>query len=314
MDLGGFFELEINQLKEYHTDAIRLNTGRNALEYILKCRGYKKLFIPLYTCDAILEPLIKLNVTYEFYEIDRKLEPIFNYKIIGKNEGFLYTNYFGLKSHFIARLVKCTKNLIVDNAQSFFSKPIHGIDAFYSARKFFGVPDGAYVYTSSTKNSDFEIDFSYDRFAHLLMRTDNNINEGYSEFKKNELKLVGNPIRKMSNLSHKLLKGIDYNRVAKKRIENFHYLHKSLKYTNEFIFEENTNAIPMVYPYLTAQKGIREFLINKRIYTPQYWPNVLEWAVKDSWEYQLASNLVFLPIDQRYDINDMEHIINILNI
>src|SRR5690606_7487865 len=157
--------------------------------------------------------------------------------------------------------------------------PLQGVDTFYSTRKFFGVPDGAYVYTSSTKNSDFEIDFSYDRFAHLLMRTDNNIMEGYSEFKKNELKLVGNPIRKMSNLSHKLLKGIDYNRVAKKRIENFHYLHKSLKYTNEFIFEENTNAIPMVYPYLNHQKGIREFLINKRIYTPQYWPNVLEWAV-----------------------------------
>jgi hypothetical protein len=31
--IGGYFELELRKGKEYHTDAIRLNTGRNALEY-----------------------------------------------------------------------------------------------------------------------------------------------------------------------------------------------------------------------------------------------------------------------------------------
>ncbi len=60
--------------------------------------------------------------------------------------GFLCTNYFGIKDEFITSLSKQVSNLIVDNAQSFFSNPIENIDTFYSPRKFFGVSDGAYLY------------------------------------------------------------------------------------------------------------------------------------------------------------------------
>lgn len=35
-DIGGFFPLELPKYKELHDSAIRLNTGRNAFEYILK--------------------------------------------------------------------------------------------------------------------------------------------------------------------------------------------------------------------------------------------------------------------------------------
>ena len=33
MSIGGYFELELPQGEEYHKNAIRLNTGRNAFEY-----------------------------------------------------------------------------------------------------------------------------------------------------------------------------------------------------------------------------------------------------------------------------------------
>jgi hypothetical protein len=32
MEIGGFFELELTVRKEYHKNAIRLNTGRNSFE------------------------------------------------------------------------------------------------------------------------------------------------------------------------------------------------------------------------------------------------------------------------------------------
>lgn len=38
--------------------------------------------------------------------------------------------------------------IILDNTQSFFQKPISGIDTIYSCRKYFGVPDGAYLSTN----------------------------------------------------------------------------------------------------------------------------------------------------------------------
>ena len=57
--IGGYFSLELPLIEEYHKNAIRLNTGRNCLEYILRVRGYKKVYIPYYTCEVILEPFKK---------------------------------------------------------------------------------------------------------------------------------------------------------------------------------------------------------------------------------------------------------------
>ena len=33
--IGGYFELELRKGEEYHKEAIRLNSGRNAFEYVL---------------------------------------------------------------------------------------------------------------------------------------------------------------------------------------------------------------------------------------------------------------------------------------
>ena len=72
--IGGYFSLELSQHEEYHKDAIRLNTGRNCLEYILRAREYKKVYIPYYTCDVVLEPFKKLGIPYEYYHIDIHFE------------------------------------------------------------------------------------------------------------------------------------------------------------------------------------------------------------------------------------------------
>jgi hypothetical protein len=114
--IGGYFELELRKGEEYHQKAIRLNTGRNALEFILRSRKYSKVFIPYYTCDVILEPFDKLDVKYEFYSIDKNFEPILDCTQIKTDEGFLYTDYFGLKNSFVIKLSEQCRNLIIDNS------------------------------------------------------------------------------------------------------------------------------------------------------------------------------------------------------
>ena len=55
-------------------------------------------------------------------------------------------NYFWpyvYRAHVI--LIEGYKNVIIDNAQSLFAKPINGVYNVYSPRKFVGVPDGCYV-------------------------------------------------------------------------------------------------------------------------------------------------------------------------
>lgn len=120
--IGGYFELELNKNKEYHNDAIRLNTGRNAFEYLLLANSYTKVYLPFFTCNALLEPLKRHQISYEFYHIDKKFEPLFDYNKIKSSEVFLYTNYFGLKDSLVIQIAKSCKKLIIDSAQSFFFK------------------------------------------------------------------------------------------------------------------------------------------------------------------------------------------------
>ena len=67
-------------------------------------------------------------------------------------------NYYGLFSEEqLISLKNKYGNIVVDNAQAFFTEPVKGIDTIYSCRKFFGVPDGGYAYTEKlVKASEFE--------------------------------------------------------------------------------------------------------------------------------------------------------------
>lgn len=310
--IGGYFELELHKGVEYHKDAIKLNSGRNAFEYILHARGYKKVYLPYYTCDVMLEPINKLKLEYEYYHINEQLDPIFNFKRIGEEETFIYTNYFGIKGQTVKKLSNSCPNLIIDNSQAFFEKPIAKIDTFYSPRKFFGVPDGAYLYTNTRLNIEFDMDNSLGRFGHLLGRIENSAEESYYLFIQNGKSLIGQPIKLMSNLTQNLLKNIGYKTIAKIRKDNFNCLNKALGSLNVLKLNNEDSFAPMVYPFLYYKEGLRSYLIQNKIYVAQYWTNVLEWCRKNDMEYNFANFILPLPIDQRYGEKDMKRIIELL--
>ncbi|MFA6922770.1 MAG: hypothetical protein WC223_00815 [Bacteroidales bacterium] len=309
---GGYFELELRKGKEFHPYAIALNTGRNALELILKLKKYKKVHVPYYTCDVILEPLKKTKTLYEFYSVDKNFEPIFDYSILKREDGFLYINYFGLKDIFICEIAKKCNNLIIDNSQAFFSEPTANIPTFYSCRKFFGVPDGAYLYIDGADDIAFPIDHSESRFTHLIKRIDYGAETGFNDFKNNENNMIGQPIKKMSKLTQALLCNIDYKSVSKKRRENFLFLHKQLSNYNEIEIDFCKELVPMVYPFLSNQSDLKQNLLKHKIFIATYWQNVSEWTNKDSLEYKYAQQIIHLPIDQRYNFENLKEIINLI--
>lgn len=310
--IGGYFSLELPQLEEYHKDALRLNTGRNCLEYILRTRGYKKIFVPYYTCEAVMEPITKLDIPYEYYHVDIHLE-IRDRFTLKTDEALLYTNYYGLKQRYVEQLAeKIGPRLIIDNTQAFYAKPLPGIDTFYTCRKFFGVADGAYLYCDAVLDEEIEQDYSYDRMAHLLKRVDLSAEEGFADFRRVDDGLDNQPIRKMSKLTQRMMQSIDYEAIAKKRKKNYLMLHETLGGENNLELPLELDAVPMVYPYLTLVKGLRERLIENKIFVARYWPNVLDWTLQNDLEYKLSNQMTPLPIDQRYDEVEINRIIEII--
>ena len=311
--IGGYFELELWHGGHYHAGALRLNTARNCLEYVLRTRCYAKVHVPYYTCGAVLEPLRRLGVAYEFYAIDRRLEPE---DTVGLKEGeaFLYTNYFGLKQECVERLARIYGGrLIVDDAQAFYAPRVEGVDTFYSPRKFFGVPDGGYLYTDRRLEEELPRDVSWERMGHLLRRVDEGAEAGYALFRKNENALDDNSIRSMSRLTERMLEGVDYERAGRQRRENFLFLHDRLKGRNRLDMKLQDEKVPMVYPFWTdGGEDLKKELIRSKIYVATYWPNVPEWTEEGTLEYDLAKNVVALPVDQRYTKKELEHIVNLL--
>ena len=310
--IGGYFSLELPLREEYHKDALRLNTGRNCLEYVLRARQYRKVYIPYYTCDVVLEPFHKLNIEFVFYPIDIHLE-IAQQITLHEDEALLYTNYYGLKQPYVEKLAEqYGHQLIVDNTQAFYARPVKGIDTFYTCRKFFGVPDGAYLYTYKRLDIEIEQDISWDRMSFLTKRIDLGPEAGYADFREQSKRLVGQPIRRMSNLTQRLMQSIDYEASALKRRNNFICLHDALADTNQLHLPLSENTVPMVYPYLSTDKTLKNRLIANRVFVATYWPNVLQWCQSDDWEYYLAERTVFIPVDQRYGQADLQQIIQII--
>lgn len=309
--IGGYFSLELPYGEEYHKNAIRLNTGRNCLEYILRARGYKKAYIPYYTCDVVLEPFKKLGICYEYYHVNLDLE-ISEDLQLKNDEALLYTNYFGLKQSYVKQLsAKYGKQLIIDNTQAFFAKPVVGIDTFYTCRKFFGVPDGAYLYIDKKLDEELEQDVSWDRMNFLNKRIDLGAEAGYGDFKGLSHSLSNQPIKRMSKLTQRMMQSIDYDTIAQRRRSNYLILQNSLVKGNDLKLPLEDDAVPMVYPYFTQDEGLREKLIGNKVFVARYWPNVLEWTNKDDIEYKLAFQTQHLPIDQRYDEEEMKYILDL---
>lgn len=209
-EIGGYFGLDQFIDKPYYKNVIELNTGRNALLYLIKSRKIKRLYIPYYLCDSVSNILEKYENDFEYYYIDNEFNPIFD-KVLEEYEYLYIVNYYGqLTNERINYLQQKHGRIIIDNTHAFFQKPIQGIDTIYSCRKFFGVPDGAYLSTDSLLEEELEIDISKHRMSHILGRFEGVASDYYNDFQENDDLFKSEPLKYMSKLTKNILGAIDY--------------------------------------------------------------------------------------------------------
>ncbi len=311
--IGGYFELELPCPQPWlHDTAVLLNNGRAALEYVLLAQRPSLIHIPRFTCDVLLEPIKRTGTAYRFYSITSKLE-IAGEVSPNKGELLLYTNYFGVMDAYCRKLAAMhSSRLVLDFSQALFSPPLPEAHTFYSPRKFVGAPDGGCLYTSSRLMTEMPCDASLDRYAHLIGRRDLGAEAAYAQFKANDAALIGEGIKRMSPSTERLLACIDFDRVLRTRQENFASLHQALGAANRLDVDLAGVFGPMVYPFISSNSKLRTTLLQNKVFTATYWPNIFDWCNESSIEWQLATNLLPLPIDQRYGLAEMERIIGLI--
>jgi hypothetical protein len=308
--IGGYFGLELPAAKAWHDTATAVNSGRNALQYLLRAGLPRKIYLPHFTCAAVADVVRGMGIAIAHYAIDEALEPVFDYNQVAGDEVFLYTNYFGLKDRYVQTLAARGCDCLVDNAQSFFSPQVGALRTFYSARKFFGVPDGGYAYGGGVQ--PLEPDYASARAAHLLVRHDESAQAGYAGYLASEAALAEQPLKAMSALSQRIMASIDYHAVAAARRRNFQQLHDALGGSNALPIDEDSERVALTYPYLGKDPALKSRLLAQYIFTASYWPDIAHTIDAGSVEHRYSTQLVHLPIDQRYGDSEMRRILEVV--
>lgn len=313
--IGGYFGLEGGG--DYKPDgALRFATARGALsallaELSLKRVAGRRIYLPFFLCPEIdvLVRSMDIDLAVENYHLDENLEPVFP-NSIGDDDIFYFYNVFGLSKR---EIPFPHARVIVDNVHAFYCPPDADAHVVYSLRKFFGVPDGALLYTRSAL-SEPTSSVSSGRFLHLVRRADEGAQAGYAAYQEAERLLSASPGGGMSRASKYLMANIDIVQAANRRRRNFVVLHQCLGDRNELksLIEaalSDAAFVPFTYPLFRSHAArLKADLVREGIFAPTLWASLTHDERLSRFERLLASDVLHLPIDQRYATLDMERL------
>lgn len=317
--IGGYFELELPFIKNnIYPTAHKFQSARAAFYALILAGKPNKIWMPRYICDSMLAPLIQAGITYDFYSINEQFE-IKDDINLSKDEWLLYVNYFGICTEQQKSILnKFNPNQVIfDHSQAFFVSAFDCLATVYSPRKFFGVPDGGLLYSNDPriKQPEQSDDSSEYRMGHLISRLTKSPEAAYQQYIEAEQAISNLPVQGMSLLTERLLQSVDYQRARNIRVRNALYLHEHLGQYNQLNLKFDETVAPLCYPFIpnvkTTSKGE---LISQRVFIPTYWTEVLGRIEEGSFEWNLVTNGLFLPCDQRYKKDDMNRLISLLAI
>ncbi len=313
--IGGYFELELPLPKSiFYPQALCFQSARAAFLALLRTGKPKCVWMPRYICDSMFAPLTNAGIKFALYSIDKQYGIVDELEI-SPDDWLLYVNYFGVCAGNVDRILTDynPNQVILDCSQSFYASPRQCLASIYSPRKFFGVADGGLLVTTLPVVLPAEIDQgSADRSAHLIKRLTESPESGYPDYIRAEQSLCDFEPNQISDLTRRILMGVDFEQSRIRRNNNFYFLNEYLSNYNQLSIDLQNVDGPLCYPFMTDRPSLRECLIAERIFVPTYWPEVYGRTNPNDIENYLTAHCLPLPIDQRYGKQDMQKIIDVI--
>lgn len=319
MEIGSFIELELLKGKEFYIgnlNVARLNTGRAAIWHAFRITGAKAIWIPYYQCASVREFLTKKGVTIKYYHQDKNFNPIDLFA--EADEAVLLVNYYGIMSRERMRILSVSlPNIIIDNCQAFFCKPLFNALNVYSARKFVGVADGSYVIGKNAHKfvNEYPQCFSSDTASFLLKRIEYGCEgKGYEARTINEKRVDSEDVMKMSKLTYAMLDGADYDNNIRKRRRNFEIACNLFSGINKLdptrFFGDD--VVPMVYPLVVEDDDLLSRLLSVKHFQGHWWGDVKKELLEETFEHWLSRYMIPITIDQRYGLEELEYLKSVI--
>ena len=302
--------------------------ARSGLAYVIKQLSPSVVWLPSYLCVSVLEAVNKCMTEVKFYEVSYNLE-IRALEWTGqvrKGDVVVFIDYFGCPYDVsLANRIKERGAWILEDAcQALLSENNgHASDfILFSPRKFLAVPDGGIIGINCDVGMVDErlecapVDWWLKAFNATVLRREFDLNGGdrrwFDLFQETD---TNGPIGDyaISELSKVLLmNSFDYPTIAERRIENYQVLLERLK-DIALIADISSKIVPLGFPiHLEMRDKLRQTLFEHEIYPPVHWHINGLVPIKYSDSHRLASKIMTLPCDQRYDSEDMERIADIV--
>jgi hypothetical protein len=144
---------------------------------------------------------------------------------------------------------------------------------------------------------------------HLTTRCGGDLELAYRQYQRAESQ-VSCEILSPSVGAQEVLTGVAYGEAFHARRRNFMQLHDRLGELNglPIDFSLHADAAPLCYPFLPS-RSLHEALWQREIFAPRLWPDIAARTETGfAWERDLAVRLLPLPIDHRYNSEDMQRV------
>lgn len=314
-EIGGYLELEQFSGPTLHEGDVALNCGRSCFEYLVELRGVRTVWLPDFLCSSVPNLCHKVGVAARTYRIGEGFKPAYDFEV-AEGEWLYLVDYYGqlTRGDVETAIDASGGHLIVDESQGYYREPWEGADTLYTCRKWFGVADGAFLHARDGRRLDREIprSESFDKMGFVLGRFERAAGEFFAESKENNARFADEPMAGMSALTENLLRAVDYGAAKERRLANWAVLDAALGASNRLSLV--APEAPFMYPYMVADaEGARGRMAAEGVFVPMLWPNVLGDPDAGSTAIGFSSDILPLPVDQRYGADDMERILEVLS-
>lgn len=331
-EIGSFFQLSLNlnirRLICNYTKFSKNNffiSGRTGIKYIinnLRKKNICKYLLPNYLCVSIIQNF-DIN-SYNFYDINNNflidIENLENSIIKFKPQAMFIINYFGITDKNLNKILELCKKynilIIEDNTHNIYDKCTYGDIVISSFRKILPTPFGCIIHD---KNN-------------LLEKQSNKIS--YKIIFLNLIKILGMVLKRIGffkNMWYNLLLYSEskINTVYEYDFDYVNFLFYIIYYdeNNKNIRNDNFNILknsiykpivnntyftyPIIFNSFNDREIIKNKLIKNKIYPIIHWP--LDFDNDKKCNHHISNRILSIPIDERYNEDNMKFILKILN-
>ena len=342
MELGGEFYLDSNALsvKKYSVSAylepespLLFDSGRSAIRYAAQGLRDGVVLLPEYICDSVIRAFSGRSI--RFYRLMPSLEidiDDLTAKLDSSVSTVFLMHYFGaVQPVSVLEQLESTRQqygftILEDTTHSVFSaRRTIGDLCVCSLRKWFALPGGGALYgpglSALPKRPTLPRKADNSRVYGMICKSlflagVLDCNQEYLDiFRKTEDMLdAQQEVFQISDFSNFLLKTVDTKVLTARRRRNYAYLKNVLAQMGiSPLCALADNACPLILPiWSTRRDALRCALMEHKIYCAVHWPFDGVQGVERPFARELSAHMLSLPIDQRYDLPHMDHLVDAL--